>query len=159
MHIETESRLAQAEPARAYARVQTRVREYDFQILSYDVKFIKQNWKETLYTFGLFKYFEWILLSILQMLQGKFTCIKYKSRLLILYNLNSNVGQNFKFRDSKNDWLLWSNNVLYFAKKGKKRNVSRFALRARAKFRWLRASAFARALAGLSKTMKILWKN
>ena len=55
-------RLAQAEPARAYARVyarvQRRVREYDFQILSYDVKFIKQNWKETLYTFGLFKYFE-----------------------------------------------------------------------------------------------------
>ena len=44
--------------ARAYARVQTRVRDYDFQILSYGVKFIKQNWKETLYTFGLFKYFE-----------------------------------------------------------------------------------------------------
>ena len=51
-------RLAQAEPARAYARVQTHVREYDFQILSYDVKFIKQNWKETLYTSGIFEYFE-----------------------------------------------------------------------------------------------------
>ena len=90
----TDPRLAQGEPACAYVRLQTRVWISNF-MLRRKIHQIKLE-REIICISSFFKYFEWILLSILLMLQWEFTYKKYKPRLLIVYNFEFKCGSRFQ---------------------------------------------------------------